>query len=440
LTKDIPADCYLVEGGRSLTGNLAPAGSKNAALPLLAASLLSDRKVILSNLPRIRDVRTMVAVLASLGTCVEEHSEHSVSLTGARPDPAKLDADLCRKVRASILLAGPLLARCGRLELPPPGGDVIGKRRLDTHFLALEALGATVEFDGRMIVLSTSGLKGCRIQLDEPSVTATENAMMAASVAEGESVIYNAACEPNVQDLALMLNDMGASVEGAGTNRLRIEGRGGLLGPVEHRVAPDHIEIGSFVGLAACCGGEVRIEGVPEPIVRPTLRTFERLGVRTYFDGDTLVVPAGQELAARCDRSGSIPTIYDGPWPGFSPDLTSTAVVLATQADGTSLIFEKMFESRLFFVDKLVAMGARIIQCDPHRVVISGPCRLRGTEVSSPDIRAGMALLTAALCAEGTSLIRNVHQIERGYQSLVERLRALGANISSGPPLRWDHA
>ncbi|MBD3371024.1 UDP-N-acetylglucosamine 1-carboxyvinyltransferase [Candidatus Fermentibacteria bacterium] len=435
----MPTDCYLVEGGHALRGNLVPAGSKNAALPQLAASLLSDRTVCIENLPRIRDVRTMIAILESLGTEVEQPSEQSVRLTSALPDPDGLDSGICRKVRSSILLAGPLLARCGRLELPPPGGDVIGKRRLDTHFLALESLGAEVEFDGRNISLSTSVLKGCSIHLDEPSVTATENAMMAASVAEGESVIYNAACEPNVQDLARMLNRMGASVRGAGTNRLEIEGRGGLLEPAEHRVAPDHIEIGSFVGLAACCGGEVRIEGVPEGIVHPTLRTFQRFGVRTVFEGDALIVPAGQELVVRSDRSGAIPTIYDGPWPGFSPDLTSTAVVLATQARGTSLIFEKMFESRLFFVDKLVAMGGRIIQCDPHRVVVSGPSTLRGTEVFSPDIRAGMALLTAALCAEGTSLIRNVHQIERGYQNLVDRLRALGAEISSGPPLRWDH-
>jgi UDP-N-acetylglucosamine 1-carboxyvinyltransferase len=269
--------------------------------------------------------------------------------------------------------------------------------------------------------------------LDEPSVTATENAMMAASVADGTTVIYNAACEPNVQDLARLLSSMGADIEGAGTNRMTIRGRGGHLDGAEHSVSPDHIEIGSFLGLAACCGDGIRIAGVPPDDVEPTLRVLGRLGLQVRREGDDLHVPGGQELHVVADRGNAIPTIYDAPWPGFSPDLTSTAVVLATQARGTVLVFEKMFESRLFFVDKLVSMGARIIQCDPHRVVVSGPARLHGTRVSSPDIRAGMALLTAALCAEGESIIGNVHQIERGYQRLVERLGALGADITRGP-------
>jgi UDP-N-acetylglucosamine 1-carboxyvinyltransferase len=358
-----------------------------------------------------------------------------VEITAADIDPAGLDLELCRRIRASILLAGPLMARTGRLRLPPPGGDVIGRRRLDTHFLALERMGARVDFDGRCISLGCSGLAGTEMLLDEPSVTATENALMAASAARGRTVIYNAACEPNVQDLARMLSSMGAHIDGAGTNRIAIDGSGGMLAGADHRIAPDHIEIGSFLGLAACCGAGIRIPDVPRADVEPTLRVLGRLGLRTQWTGADLVVPADQDLHVVTDRGNAIPTIYDAPWPGFSPDLTSTAVVLATQARGTVLIFEKMFESRLFFVDKLVAMGARIIQCDPHRVVVSGPAGLHGTRVSSPDIRAGMALLTAALCAEGESIIGNVHQIERGYENLVERLAGLGAQIERGPEI-----
>ncbi|MBN2586042.1 MAG: UDP-N-acetylglucosamine 1-carboxyvinyltransferase [Candidatus Fermentibacteraceae bacterium] len=427
---DVPGDSYRVRGGIPLSGVLRPCGSKNAALPILAASLLTDGEVKLRNLPDIRDVRTMLTLLESLGVSVSGTVAEGITLDASSIDPDTIDRSACREIRASILLAGPLTARTGRVMLPPPGGDIIGKRRLDTHFLALEQMGAIITMEDRMLSFKASGLEGRYIFLDEPSVTATENALMAASIAAGETVIYNAACEPNVQDLAAMLKAMGADVSGTGTNRIHVRGSGGLLGGCSHSVVPDHIEIGSFIGLAACCGGRVRIPDVPEDVVRPIMNGFSKLGVEVVAEEGMLVIDGTRELMVRPDRGGAIPTVYDSPWPGFSPDLTSTAVVLATQSRGISLIFEKMFESRLFFVDKLVSMGADIIQCDPHRVVVSGPSKLHGTDVSSPDIRAGMALLTAALCADGTSVIRNVHQIQRGYQDLVERLRGLGADIS----------
>lgn len=422
---------WLVKGGNTLSGTLVPSGSKNAALPILAAALLTDQPVTLHRCPDIRDVRAMIDLLRNLGADISQGSDpHTVTVTASRINPADLNEELSRKIRASILLAGPLVARTGSIELPPPGGDVIGRRRLDTHFLVLEMLGAEVSFKDRMIrVDAPSGLKGTEIHLDEPSVTATENAIMAASVAKGTSVIYNAACEPNVQDLAVLLRSMGAEIQGEGTNRITIHGKGKLLNGTTHTICPDHIEIGSFIGLAACCRGRVEIPGVPAGIIRPTMIGLGRLGVQIIHENDTLIIPADQDLIVNSDRSGDIPTIYDSPWPGFSPDLTSTAVVVATQATGTSLVFEKMFESRMFFVDKLAAMGAALILCDPHRVVVSGPSRLIGTEVSSPDIRAGMALLTAALCARGDSVIHNVHQIERGYENIINRLNNLGASI-----------
>ncbi|MBD3278145.1 MAG: UDP-N-acetylglucosamine 1-carboxyvinyltransferase [Candidatus Aegiribacteria sp.] len=425
-----PADSYVVEGGFPLSGVLKPSGSKNAALPILSATLLTDQDVVLRNVPDIRDVRAMIKLLESLGVDVDEPEGGVLHLNASRIDPDRLDYAACREIRASILLAGPMTARAGKIQLPPPGGDVIGKRRLDTHFLALEQMGAEVGFRKRLLSFRSDGLKGKSIFLDEPSVTATENAIMAAVIAEGESEIYNAACEPNVQDLVGMLRSMGAEISGAGTNRLLISGKPELLSGTDYSIAPDHIEIGSFIGLAACCGGEVTIEDVPADIVRPIMNGFSKLGVTAETRDGSLVVDGSRELIVRPDRGGAIPTVYDAPWPGFSPDLTSTAVVVATQSAGTSLIFEKMFESRLFFVDKLVSMGARIIQCDPHRVVISGPSRLYGTEVTSPDIRAGMALLTAALCAEGRSVIKNVHQIQRGYGNLASRLEKLGARIT----------
>lgn len=421
---------WLVKGGNRLQGVLTASGSKNAALPILAATLLTDGRVTLHNCPDIRDVRSMTGLLKDLGATVNTDPSGSVEVTASRVDPGNLNDCLSREIRASILLAGPLVARTGLIELPPPGGDVIGRRRLDTHFLVLEKLGATVTFQNKMIrVEAQNGLRGTEMHLDEPSVTATENAIMAAAAAKGTTVIYNAACEPNVQDLAKMLIGMGAFIQGHGTNRIVIQGANGLLGGTTHTICPDHIEIGSFIGLAACCRGQVTIPDVPENIITPTMIGLGKLGVRVIHEGGTLTIPAEQDLQVQPDRGGAIPVIYDSPWPGFSPDLTSTAVILATQARGTSLIFEKMFESRMFFVDKLAAMGAALILCDPHRVVVSGPSQLYGTEVSSPDIRAGMALLTAALCAKGESVIHNVHQIERGYQNIVERLNALGADI-----------
>jgi len=423
---------WLVEGGNTLNGVLVPSGSKNAALPILAATLLTDQAVTLHNCPDIRDVRAMMGLLLDLGADVEKTADpHSVGVTASEITLKHFNESLSKAIRASILLAGPLVARTGSVELPPPGGDVIGRRRLDTHFLVLEMLGAHVSFNGRLIkVEAKNGLKGTDIYLDEPSVTATENAVMAASIARGTSVIHNAACEPNVQDLVVMLRSMGADIIGEGTNRITVNGTGELLHGTTHTISPDHIEIGSFIGLAACCRGRVEIPGVPEYIIRPTVTGLGRLGVEVQYENNTLVVPANQELVVKPDRSGGIPSIYDSPWPGFSPDLTSTAVVVATQARGTSLIFEKMFESRMFFVDKLSAMGASLVLCDPHRVVVSGPSKLVGTQVSSPDIRAGMALLTAALCATGDSVIHNVHQIERGYENIVPRLNSLGARIT----------
>lgn len=428
-----PNDIYVVEGGYPLSGILQPCGSKNASLPILAACLLTDSDVTLHNIPDIRDVRTMISLLESIGVTTTRLDPSSVRLNASSINPDNIDTSACREIRASILLAGPLTARAGRVKLPPPGGDIIGRRRLDTHFLALEQMGADVGFSGNMLSFSTEGLTGKSIFLDEPSVTATENAIMAATLAHGDTLIYNAACEPNVQDLANMLISMGAKITGIGTNRLSITGSDTLLLGTEHTITPDHIEIGSFIGLAACCNGVVRIPDVPSNIVKPIMNGFSKLGISVESDGDYRIVDGTRELVVQPDRGGSIPTVYDAPWPGFSPDLTSTAVVVATQARGTTLIFEKMFESRLIFVDKLVAMGAGIIQCDPHRVVVSGPSRLHGTDVISPDIRAGMALLTAALCAEGTSIIRNVHQIERGYENLVDRLKNLGAHITRGP-------
>jgi len=423
-------DIYVIEGGIPLSGILQPCGSKNATLPILAACLLTDSDVTLHNIPDIRDVRTMISILESLGVSVTRLGSSSMRFNASSINPDDIDTSACREIRGSILLAGPLTARTGRAKLPPPGGDIIGRRRLDTHFLALEQMGADVGFSGRMISFSAKGLTGRSIFLDEPSVTATENAIMAAALAHGETVIYNAACEPNVQDLAKMLVSMGSKITGIGTNRMRIMGSDTLLGGTEHTITPDHIEIGSFIGLAACCGGVIRIPDVPSDIVKPIMTGFSKLGISVIPDGKYIVIDGTRELVVQPDRGGSIPTVYDAPWPGFSPDLTSTAVVVATQAKGTTLIFEKMFESRLYFVDKLVSMGAGIILCDPHRVVVSGSSKLHGTDVISPDIRAGMALLTAALCAEGTSTIRNVHQIERGYENLVGRLQNLGARIT----------
>ena len=422
------AESFVIEGGQPLNGTVRAAGNKNGALPLLAACLLTDEPVVLHNVPRIRDVETMTALIADLGADVEWTGANDVRIHAASRSSHELDPELSRRIRASFLLAGPLLAREGRASVPPPGGDVIGRRRLDPHIHAFAELGAEIDITGVRFDLRTAGLRGKHIFLDEASVMATENTVMAAALAPGETVIGNAACEPHIQDLCRFLVSLGAEIEGIESNVLRVRGVESLSGG-EWRVGPEHIEVGSFVGLAAVTGGDITIEDVEPKDLKSILPTFERLGVHVEVDGSTLRVPPNQELEVRDDLGGQIPKIEDGPWPAFPADLTSIAVIVATQARGEVLIFEKMFESRLFFVDKLVSMGARIILCDPHRVIVNGPARLYGQRMSSPDIRAGMALLLAGLCAEGTSTIANAGEIDRGYERIDERLRALGASI-----------
>ena len=418
---------YAVEGGHRLSGSIRPTGNKNAALPALAATLLSEEPVVLQNVPKIRDVETLLEIISSLGARVAWTGPNEVTVdagnvTQGRPDPAKAE-----RIRASILLAGPLLARFGSVELPPPGGDVIGRRRLDTHFLAFEALGATVTL-GSGFEIQAGALTGANMFLDEPSVTATENAVMAAVRAKGTTRIRNAAAEPHVQDLCLLLNQMGAKIAGIGTGTLDIEGVD-HLGGTTFSIGGDHIEAGSFIGMAAVTRSEIVIEDAPIQHLDSSLLGFARLGVECSVEGRNLRVHGDRECHIQSDAFGHVPKVDDGPWPAFPADLTSIALVTATQCYGTVLIHEKMFESRMFFTDKLVGMGAGIILCDPHRAVVVGPTALRGSEVESPDIRAGMALLIAALGAEGTSHIRNIRQIERGYESIHTRLQHLGAQI-----------
>jgi UDP-N-acetylglucosamine 1-carboxyvinyltransferase len=418
---------FIIEGGIPLEGEIIPSGNKNAALPLLAASLLTDEPLVLRNVPLIGDVRTMLALLEDLGVEISFTGEKEVTLRARDVKKTALREDLCRQIRASILLAGPMLARCGQVKLGPPGGDVIGRRRLDTHFIAFKALGAQVDVDARYY-LSASSLHGTDILLDEASVTGTENVLMAAALAKGTTIIRNAASEPHVQDLARCLNQMGARISGIGSNVLVVEGVDRLHGTV-FEIPSDHIEVGSFIGLALATGGQILIKKAVPENMRMALMVFERLGARVEIRGEDILVPAGQELVVRDEMDGAIPKVEDGPWPAFPADLMSIAIVTATQAKGTVLFFEKMFESRLFFVDKLIAMGARIILCDPHRAVVVGPSKLHGEQVSSPDIRAGMALVIAALCAQGQSEISNIEQIDRGYENIDEKLRSLGARI-----------
>lgn len=418
---------FVVQGGRPLSGTVRPAGNKNAALPILAATLLADGPVDLGNVPKIRDVEMMMALLEDLGARVAWTGPNTVRVDPAGVTSKPLDPGLCAKIRASILLAAPLLARFGQVELPPPGGDVIGRRRVDTHFLALEALGATI-LVGDRYKIDAKTLVGADIFLDEPSVTGTENALMAAVAAKGTTIIRNAAAEPHVQDLARMLVAMGAEIQGIGSNTYVITGGKPLHG-THYEIGPDHIEIGSFIGLAAVTNGQLTIDGVRGDDLKATLIGFDRLGIRPRLDGDQLIVDRDQERRIRADVGGHVPKLEDGPWPAFPADTMSIAVVAATQCTGMVLIFEKMFESRLYFVDKLIGMGARIVLCDPHRAVIAGPSPLRGGTVESPDIRAGMAMLLAALAAEGQSTIHNIGQIERGYERIDTRLRALGAEI-----------
>jgi UDP-N-acetylglucosamine 1-carboxyvinyltransferase len=418
---------FAVEGRHRLEGRIRPAGNKNAALPCLAATVLAEEPVTLHNIPRIRDVLTFVEIIESLGAVVRWDGANDVTVDASSIRTNSVDRVLAERIRASLLLAGPLLARFGQVVLPPPGGDVIGRRRMDTHFLAFEALGAEVTLNGGFTI-AADRLVGTDIFLDEPSVTGTENAIMAAARAEGHTRLRNAAAEPHVQDLCHLLNSMGARITGIGTHILEIEGVKSLHG-AEYTIGADHIETGSFIGLAAVTGSEITVEGAPLEHLDSTLLGFRRLGIECTVEGTDLHVHGSARHEVRQDAFGHVPKFDDGPWPAFPADLTSIAVVAATQCEGTVLIHEKMFESRMFFTDKLVAMGASIILCDPHRAVIVGPTPLHPAVVESPDIRAGMALLIAALGAHGTSKIRNIRQIERGYEDIDVRLAALGARI-----------
>src|SRR5919204_691713 len=421
---------FVIDGGVPLRGTVVPAGNKNGALPILAASVLTSEEIVVRNVPRIRDVEAMLRVLRGIGVSAEWRDENEVVLCAADVDrDAHIDREHAERIRASFLLAGPLLARFGHADMPPPGGDVIGRRRLDPHLDAFRALGASFEHR-RDIVLSAPNSRLCAgtVFMDEPSVMATENAVMAAALTPGQTVIGNAACEPHVQDLARMLVKMGADIRGIGSNVLTIDGKP-ELGGCTHDVGPDHIEIGSFIALAGVTGGELRIKDTEPDDLRMIRLVFRRLGLHTELDGADVIVPGGQALEAQRDVGEYKAKIQDGPWPAFPADLTSIAVALATQCEGSVLIHEWMFESRMFFIDKLVAMGADITLCDPHRAIVNGPSRLRGEPVESPDIRAGMAVLLAALCAKGRTQIGNIRQIDRGYERIDERLRELGANI-----------
>ncbi len=420
---------FVIQGGSPLSGELIAAGNKNAALPILTACLLTDEELVVRNVPRIRDVDSMLLLLEGLGVKVEWTGDNEVRLQADAVQGTEVDEAPASRIRASFLAAGPLLARFGRATMPPPGGDTIGRRRLDAHLDAFRDLGAIVGGDVEIeLTAPDGGLKATRIYMDEPSVMGTENALMAAALTEGPTTIANGASEPHVQDLARLLTTMGARVDGIGSNVMTVHGRD-KLGGGEHNVCPDHIEIASFMALAAATGGELRIREVVPEDLEGIRRHFRRLGLQTMVEDGDLLVPPEQKLTVKDDQGDAIPKIDDGPWPAFPADLTSIALALATQADGTILIFEKMFENRLFFVDKLVTMGARITLCDPHRAIVSGPSRLHGERLESPDIRAGMAMLIAALAADGTSEIGNVVQIDRGYERIDLRLRDLGARI-----------
>jgi len=421
---------FVIDGGTALSGTIVPAGNKNGALPILAASILTEDDVLVRNVPRIKDITTMLTLLEALGVRVSWIADHDVLLCAAdlRAGEFEVDRALSEPIRASFLLAGPLLARFGRVLMPPPGGDVIGRRRLDPHLDAFAALGASVQHGRDIELRARGGLCAGDVFMDEPSVMATENALMAAARTPGSTVIGNAACEPHVQDLARMLVKMGADVQGIGSNVITVNGAAQLHG-CEHTIGPDHIEIGSFMALAGVTGGELRIRDTLPRDLRMIRLVFDRLGLRSELDGDDVIVPGEQDLAIARDVGEHKITVQDGPWPAFPADLTSIAVALATQSAGTALIHEWMFENRMIFTDKLVLMGADITLCDPHRALVSGPSRLRGERVESPDIRAGMAMLIAALCADGRSEIGNIRQIDRGYERIDERLRELGARI-----------
>ncbi|WP_461257992.1 UDP-N-acetylglucosamine 1-carboxyvinyltransferase [Treponema sp. R80B11-R83G3] len=419
---------YIINGGVPLNGTIKVSGNKNAALPCIAAALLTDEPVTLRNIPDIEDVRVMLDVFTALGGEVQTPQPNVFTLSLRDIKQAEIPQEDAKKIRASILFAGPLLARTGKVILPPPGGDVIGRRRLDTHFLALTELGAKVKV-GDNFTFTAKHLTGADIFLDEASVTATENAIMAAVLAKGKTILTNAASEPHVQDLCRMLVEMGAQIEGIGSNILTITGVDKLSG-CDFEIGSDFMEVGSFIGLAAVTGGDLHIEGARPQEMRPAKIAFGKLGIVWAHEENIIHVPKNQSMEVNHDFGGMIPKIDDAPWPGFPPDLISIIIVVATQIKGTVLVHEKMYESRMFFVDKLIGMGARIVLCDPHRAVISGPTKLHGSELISPDVRAGMSMLIAAMCAEGKSVIRNVYQIERGYEHLAERLSALGADIT----------
>jgi UDP-N-acetylglucosamine 1-carboxyvinyltransferase len=419
---------FVIEGGVPLSGTMVPAGNKNGALPILAAAVLTDEEVLVRNVPRIRDVDAMIEILLAIGVSVDWRGPNELALRADGVHDAAIEPELAESIRASFLLAGPLLARFGRAVMPPPGGDVIGRRRLDPHLDAFRAMGAVTNCEREIILEAPRGLRPTDVFMDEPSVMATENALMAAALTPGTTVIGNAASEPHVQDLARMLVKMGADIHGIGSNLVTVNGADRLHG-CEHDVAPDHIEIGSFIALAGVTGGELRIKDTVPADLRMIRLVFERVGLRTELHDNDIVVPGEQKLVVQADVGEYKSKIQDGPWPAFPADLTSIAVALATQAEGSILVHEWMFENRLIFTDKLILMGADIVMCDPHRAIITGPRRLRGERVESPDIRAGMAMLVAALCAQGRSEIGNIRQIDRGYERIDERLRDLGAHI-----------
>ncbi len=421
---------FIIQGGQPLSGEVTPAGNKNAALPLLAACLLTDEPVILHNVPEIRDVISMRSLLESLGVITERIAPHTWKIQAKDVRPADLDPDLCRGIRASILLAGPMVARAGNLQLPPPGGDVIGRRRVDTHILAIRSLGAEAEYDrsNRVFDFKSKGLKGADILLDEASVTATENAIMAAVTAHGDTILRNAASEPHIQELCRLLNKMGAQINHIGSNTLKIHGVPKLHG-AEFTIGPDYLEVVSFIGAAVVTHGSIRIRNAGPEYLGMIRLVLGRLGVDWQVEGQDLIVPAEQRLMVEPDLGDAIPTINVMPWPAFPTDLMSIAIIISTQSKGSVLFHDWMYPSRMFFTDKLLGMGAQIVLCDPHRCIVQGPTPLVGEKMESPDIRAGMALVLAALAAEGRSVIRNVGQIDRGYERIDEKLRALGARI-----------
>ena len=420
----------IIGGGYPLKGEITPSGNKNAALPLLAACLLTDEPVILHNLPEIMDVATMGLLLESLGVEIEDLGGHSWRICAEEVRPADLDPDICRKIRASILLAGPMVARKGELHLPPPGGDVIGRRRVDSHILALQALGAKAKYDRseKVFEFKAKKLKGTDILLDEASVTATENAIMAAVTASGETVLRNAASEPHIQELCHLLNLMGGKIENIGSNTLHISGVPKLSG-AEFTIGPDYLEVVSYIGAAVVTHGSIRIREAAPQHLDMIAYVFHRLGVEWQVEGSDIFVPENQDLCIEPDLGGAIPEISVMPWPAFPTDLMSIAIVVATQSRGSVLFHDWMYPSRMFFIDKLVNMGAQIVLCDPHRSIVQGPTSLYAEVMESPDIRAGMAMVLAALAARGQSEIRNVGQIDRGYENIDKKLRTLGARI-----------